>query len=99
MDGDRGCADEQGRGLVWRLKRERAVRPVSVVMGGVEAEHVLEVAAVDDQDPVEALAAEGADPTLGVRVRIRSSDGRPDDPHALAAEDLVEGAAELKSRS
>src|SRR4029453_13023635 len=64
-------------------------------MGGVDAEHLLEVAAVDDQDPVEAFAAEGADPTLGVRIRIRSSDGRPDDPHALAAEDLVEGAAEL----
>src|SRR6266480_86390 len=26
VDGDRGCADEHGRGLVWRLKRERAVR-------------------------------------------------------------------------
>jgi hypothetical protein len=57
------------------LERERAVRPVSVVMGGVGAEHLLEVAAVDDQDPVEALAAEGADPTLGVRIRIRSSMG------------------------
>jgi hypothetical protein len=32
------------------------------------------VAAVNDQGPVEALAAEGADPTLGVRIRIRSSD-------------------------
>jgi hypothetical protein len=64
-------------------------------MAGVDAEHVLEVAAVDDQDPVEALAAEGADPTLGVRIRIRGSDGRPGNPHALAAEDLVEGAAEL----
>ena len=95
MDVDRGCAGKHGRGLVWRLKRERSVRPVLVVMGGVGAEHLLEVAAVDDQDPVEALAAEGADPTLGVRIRIRSSDGRPDDPHALAAEDLVEGAAEL----
>src|SRR6266511_1622972 len=95
VDVDRGCADEHGRGLVWRLKRERAVRPVSVVMGGVVAEHLLEVAAVDDQDPVEALAAEGADPTLGVRIRIRSADGRPDDPHALDAEDLVEAASKL----
>jgi hypothetical protein len=51
--------------------------------------------AVDDQDPVEALAAESANPTLGVRIRVRSSDRRPDDPHALAVEDLVEGAAEL----
>jgi hypothetical protein len=59
-------------------------------MGGVDAEHLLE-AAVDDQDPVEAFAAEGGDPALGVRIRIRSSDGRPDDPHAVAAEDLVEG--------
>ena len=43
---------------------------MSVVVGGVEADHVLEVAAVDDQDPVQALAAEGADPTLGVGVRV-----------------------------
>ena len=64
-------------------------------MGGVDAEHLLEVAAVDNQDPVEALAAEGADPTLGVGVRIRSSDRRADDTHALAAEDLIESAAEL----
>jgi hypothetical protein len=64
-------------------------------MSGVEAEHVLEVAAVDDQDPVEALAAEGADPTLGVGIRVRGSDRCPDDPHPLAAGDFVEGAAEL----
>jgi hypothetical protein len=76
VDVDRGCADARGHGLVWRLKRERAVRPVLVVVGGVEAEHLLEVAAADDQDPVEALAAEGADPTLGERIRIWSSDRR-----------------------
>jgi hypothetical protein len=100
VDVDRGCAGELGRGLVWRLKRERAVRPVPVVMGGVEAEHLLEVAAVDDQNPVEALAAEGADPSLGVRIRIRSSDRCPDDPHALAAEDLVaEAPLNFLSRS
>jgi hypothetical protein len=94
VDVDRACADEHGR-EVWRLKRERAVRPVSVVVGGVEVEHLLKVAAVDDQQPVEALAAKGADPTLGIRIRIRSSDRPPDDPHALAAEHVVEGAAEL----
>ena len=95
MDVDRVCADEHGRGLVWRLKGERAVRPVSVVMSGVDAEHVLEVAAVDDQDPVEALAPEGAEPALGLRVRVRGPDRRPDDLHAFAAEDLVEVAAEF----
>jgi hypothetical protein len=44
-------------------------------MGGVDAEHVLEVAAVHDQDPVEALATEGADPTLGAGVRVRGRTG------------------------
>ena len=81
--------------LVGRLERERAVRPVSVVVGGVEADHVLEVAAVDDQDPVQALAAEGADPTLGVGVRVWGSDGRADDLHVLAAKDLIESVTEF----
>src|SRR6266702_7823377 len=64
-------------------------------MGGVNAEHVLELAAVDDQDPVEALAPECADPALGVRVGVWRSDRRADDRHAFAAEDLVEAAAKL----
>jgi hypothetical protein len=56
---------------------------------------VLQVAAVDDQTPVEALAAEGADPTLGMGVRVWGSDRRADDLHALAAEDFIEGATEF----
>src|SRR6266516_1229481 len=64
-------------------------------MGGVNAEHVLELAAVDDQDPVEALAPERADPALGVGVGVWRSDRRADDRHAFAAEDLVEAAADL----
>jgi hypothetical protein len=64
-------------------------------MGGVNAEHALELAAVDDQDPVEALAPERADPALGVGVGVWRSDRRADDRHAFAAEDLVEAAAEL----
>jgi hypothetical protein len=38
-------------------------------MSGVDVEHVFELAAVDDQDPVEALLSERADPALGVSVR------------------------------
>jgi hypothetical protein len=56
---------------------------------------VLEVAAVDDQNPVETLAAEGADPTLGIGVRIWGSDRRADDPHPLAAEDVIESETEF----
>src|SRR6266536_908399 len=64
-------------------------------MNGVDVEHVFELAAVDDQDPVEALSSERPDPALGVSVRIRRSDRRPDDLHAFAAEHVAERAAEL----
>src|SRR5918994_350552 len=64
-------------------------------MGRVDAEHVLELAAVDDQDPVEAFASRRADPALGVGIGVRGSDRRSDDRDAFATEDLVEAAAEF----
>src|SRR6266545_1748333 len=51
------------------------------------------MAAPDDEDAIEAVAADGAHPALGECVRVRRSDRRPD---PLGAEDLVEGAAELR---
>jgi hypothetical protein len=36
----------------------------------VGAEDLLEVAAADDQEPVEALAADAADPALHMGVRV-----------------------------
>src|SRR6266545_2604365 len=53
----------------WSL-RECAVRPVLVVMRDVGREHVLKVAAAEDQEPVEALAANAADQALGMRSRL-----------------------------
>jgi hypothetical protein len=38
-------------------KCERAVRPMPIVMTGVDAQHMLELAAAEDEQPVEALAA------------------------------------------
>ncbi len=38
-------------------------------------EHALEVAAVDDQQPVEALGTDGADETLRDRVRFGACGG------------------------
>jgi hypothetical protein len=55
-------------GGIGRQERESAVWTLAVVMGGVGAEHVLEVAAAEDQYPVEALGADGADEALGVGV-------------------------------
>jgi hypothetical protein len=64
-------------------------------MVGVDVEDMFEVAAVEDQQPVEALGSNGANEPLGDCVRLRRSHRRLDDPDALAAEDFVEGAAVL----
>ncbi len=64
-------------------------------MVDVNAEHMVELSPTDDQDPVEAVASYGADPALSERVRFRGPERRADDLDALAAKDLVEGAAEF----
>ena len=69
------------------------MRPVGVVVRYVRVEHALEVASVEDQEPVEALGADGADEALGEGVRLRRPDRRLDDPDAFAGEDGVEVAA------
>jgi len=45
-------------------------------MVDIDAKHVLELAAAEDQQPVEALETDAADPALGVSVRVRCLDGR-----------------------
>src|SRR5450759_4963702 len=87
--------DGDGRACLRRLERERAVRPVPVVVTDVDAEDVVEVASVQDQNPVEAVATERSDPALGVGVSVRGPDGGGDDPDALAAKDGIEVEGEL----
>jgi hypothetical protein len=53
------------------------------------------VAAAEDQEPVETLAPDAADPTFGVRSRLRGSHRRLDDTDSFRAEDLIEVTAEL----
>ena len=76
---------------------ERSVRTLLVEMADVDAEHVHELAAAEDQEPVEALSAHAADPAFGVDVRVRRLDRRPDDRDALAAEDRVRPPASRQS--
>jgi hypothetical protein len=64
-------------------------------VAAIRLEHKFELAAADDQEPVEALASERAYPPFGIRVCVRRADRRPDDLDALALEDGIEGAAEL----
>src|SRR6266513_6243693 len=79
----------------WRTLPERAVRPVLVVVQRIRLDHEFEVAAAEDQEPVEALAADAANPALGVRPRLRRPHRRLDHPDPFRAEDLVELASEL----
>ncbi len=68
---------------------------MAVVVVGVGAEDVFELAAAEDEQAVEALATDAADPALGMCVRVRCLDRRADHSHSLAREDLIEAAAEL----
>jgi hypothetical protein len=43
---------------------------VLVVVVAVHAEHLTEMAPAEDQNPVEAVSADGADPAFGVGVRV-----------------------------
>src|SRR5215211_8973638 len=60
-----------------------------------DAEHAFEMAAVEDQEPVETLRADGADEALGNRVRLWRSHRRADDLDPFASEDDVEVTREL----
>jgi hypothetical protein len=56
---------------------ERAVRPVLVVMRCVRGDDAFEVAASEDQQPVEAFAAEAPDPALGMALAPAAPAGAP----------------------
>jgi hypothetical protein len=73
--------------------------PMRVVVQRVFADHVFEVAAADNQQPVEALAANTSDPALGVRFRLRRPHRRLDDTDSFRAEDLIKSRVNLLSRS
>jgi hypothetical protein len=75
----------------WLLVAERRplpecpVRAMLVEMPNVCDEHVVKVAAAEDQEPVDAFAANASDPPFSVRSRLRrperrleSPSGRPD---------------------
>jgi hypothetical protein len=89
---------DEGRSGSWvrRLKAKRPVRPMGVVVLNVDSEHLLEVAASDVQQPVQALGAHRPDPALGVSVRVGGPHRRQEHLGALGAEQIIEGAGELR---
>jgi hypothetical protein len=71
------------------------MRSVAVVMVDNNLKHPLEVAAVEDQQPVEAFGADCADEAFGDGVRFRRSHRRADNLNSFASEDSVEVTREL----
>ena len=72
------------------------MRPMLVVMAGIDAKHMLELPAAEDEQPVEALTTHAADPALGVGIRVRCPDGCADHSDSFALEDVIAAAAELR---
>src|SRR6266545_8273497 len=88
--------DGQSGGSVRRLKLERPVWTVPVVVLDVDPQDLLQMAAPNDRQPIQALGADGADPPFCVRVRRRRPHWCHQHLAALVAEHLVEPATELR---
>ncbi len=90
------AVEGQPGGWTWRLQSERPVRTVPVVVLDVDPEYLLEVAAADDQQPVQALSADHTNPALRVGIGVRRLHWRDEHLGAFGAEHVVEAAAELR---
>jgi len=75
--------DPEAGGGIRRLQRERPVPAALVVMLDVDAEDLVQVPSPDDQQPVQALSADGPNPALGVGVRVGRLHGRQQDLRAF----------------
>src|SRR2546425_6435286 len=72
------------------------MRAMAVVVRYVDVQDALNLRTAADQDPIEAFAPQRADQALGVSVGPRCPNRRSDDIDALASEDIVEHAGELR---
>ncbi len=68
---------------------------MGVVVIDVLGDDRFELPPVEDQHPVEALAADRADESLSEGVGPWGSDRRADDPDPLRSQDLVEAGGDL----
>ena len=88
-------AGGRGSAAGGRVLIKRSVWAVGVVVLDELLQHYGEVAGSGDQEVVEALAAQRADPALRDRVRPRRPHGGAEDADVGAGEHGVEGGAEL----
>jgi hypothetical protein len=88
--------DGQSGGWVRRLELQPPVCPVSVVVLDVDPEDLLQGAWPNDQQPVQALRADRADPPLRLGVRVRRLHRGHQHLHTLGPKHVIEPAAELR---
>ena len=78
------------------LKPERSMRTMPVVVLDIDPQDLLQVASSYDQEPVQALGADRADPSFRVGVRPGRFHRRHQHLAAFRAEHVVEAAGELR---
>jgi hypothetical protein len=77
------------------LEVDAAVGTGGVVVLEERRQHVVEVAAVPDEHPVQALGTDGTCPPFGMRVRLRRTRRTLDHLNALGGEHGVEPRGEF----
>jgi hypothetical protein len=80
---------------LWRDEAKASMRPMAVVVLDIGTQRTLELAATEDQHPVEALAPHGADEALGEGVCLRGLHRCADNRDPLSSKDLIERSGEL----
>jgi hypothetical protein len=88
--------DGQPGRWIRRLEPQRPMRTVLVVVLDIDSQDLRQMPSSDNQEPVQALGTDGADPSFGERVRLRRSHRRHQHLAILRAEYLVEPAGELR---
>ena len=88
--------DGQCGGGVRRLKLERPVGTMAVVVPDVDPKDLLKVTAADDQQPVQALGTNGPNPPFGEGIRVGRLYRRHQHVHTFRAEHVIEPTAELR---
>lgn len=76
-------------------KLDASMRPLRVVVPGVDAENPIKVSSTTHHDPVQAFPSYCPDEALGDRVGLRRADRGEDDPRPLGLEHLIERARVL----
>ena len=89
-----GLIDSWVRGI-WDGEIQAAMRPRSVVVLDIDAQHVVEMTSASDQQPIETFGPNRLDPALRHGVGLGRQDRRADDLRPFCAENVIEACSEF----